>query len=396
MTSPQEEKKSRAPLKASERVEALRKYIGAAVPLHAPWNEYASVDAFRHFAYGLGDDNPLHCDPAYGATTRWRGVIAPPTFVTTMGVPDPSRMKREVKGTLAGLMGAYTGDEWEWFRPVVPGDRLTSDATLYSVEEKPSQFAGTAVIVKRLYTYVNQRGELVATWTMQTTHLEAHAARERKKYAPIVRPVYTPEQLKEIEVVYDAEKRRGGEPRYWEDVHVGEQLPPIVRGPLLVTDMIAFLAGFGGHNVQAHRLRLAHQRRNPRHFSLNDFGVPDTTERNHWDDVWAQRTGNPYAFDFGWQRIGWICTLAQNWMGDDAWLWKLTNQYRLFNYMGDTTWITGMVVGKSEMDGHRVVEMDLWCKNQRDAITAPAHATVILPSRAAGLPTLPESPRNVP
>ncbi len=392
MTSPQQNRPHN-PAKASERVESLRKHIGESVPLHAPWNEYASVDAFRHFAHGFGDDNPLHCDSAYGAATRWRSVIAPPTFISTMGVPDPSRMTREMKGTLAGLMGAYTGDEWEWFRPVFPGDRLTSDAVLHSVEEKPSQFAGTAVIVKRLYTYVNKGGEIAATWTMQSTHMETRVARERKKYAPIVRPVYTPEQLKEIEAIYDAEKRRGGEPRYWEDVQVGEQLTPIVRGPLLVTDMIAFLAGFGGHNVQAHRLRLMHQRRNPRRFSLNEFGVPDIADRNHWDDAWAQKTGNPYAFDFGWQRIGWICTLVQNWMGDDAWLWKLTDQYRLFNYIGDTTWVAGMVVNKSETGGRHVVEMDLWCKNQRGAITAPAHATVILPSRAAGLPPLPEPPR---
>ncbi|MDO8614597.1 MAG: MaoC family dehydratase N-terminal domain-containing protein [Dehalococcoidia bacterium] len=395
MTSPQQNRPHN-PAKASERVEALRQHIGARVPLHAPWNEYASVDAFRHFAHGVGDDNPLHCDPTYGAKTRWSSVIAPPTFVATMGVPEPAHVPREMKGTLAGLLGAYTGDEWEWFRPVCPGDRLTSGATLHSVEEKPSQFAGTAVIVKRRYVYVNQRDEPVATWTMQSTHLEAHAARERKKYAPIVRPVYTPEQLKEIEAAYDAEKRRGGEPRYWEDVQVGEQLTPIVRGPLLVTDMIAFLAGFGGHNVQAHRLRLAHQRRNPRRFAPNEFGVPDITDRNHWDDVWAQRTGNPYAFDFGWQRIGWICTQVQNWMGDDAWLWKLTDQYRLFNYIGDTTWVEGMVVGKSEVEGRRVVELDVWCKNQRGAITAPAHATVILPSREAGLPPLPEPPRKAP
>src|SRR5207253_10600256 len=39
------------------------------------------VDAFRHVAIAYGDDNPLWCDPAYAAGTRWGGVIAPPPLV---------------------------------------------------------------------------------------------------------------------------------------------------------------------------------------------------------------------------------------------------------------------------------------------------------------------------
>jgi acyl dehydratase len=35
---------------------------------------------WRHigvFAHGCGNDNPLHCDQAYAARTRWGSVIAP-------------------------------------------------------------------------------------------------------------------------------------------------------------------------------------------------------------------------------------------------------------------------------------------------------------------------------
>lgn len=35
------------------------------------WNHEASRDSIRHYAWGIGDDNPLYCDPDYAAGTRW-------------------------------------------------------------------------------------------------------------------------------------------------------------------------------------------------------------------------------------------------------------------------------------------------------------------------------------
>lgn len=45
-----------------------------------PYNRTASADAIRRWALGIGDDNPLYCDPAYAAASRWRTPIAPPGF----------------------------------------------------------------------------------------------------------------------------------------------------------------------------------------------------------------------------------------------------------------------------------------------------------------------------
>ena len=49
----------------------LRKLIG--VPIEdslEPWCYEASRDNIRHWAHGIGDDNPLWCDPAYAANDR--------------------------------------------------------------------------------------------------------------------------------------------------------------------------------------------------------------------------------------------------------------------------------------------------------------------------------------
>src|SRR5207237_3702979 len=69
-----------------ERFERSRQRLGIPQPSRNPPHNYeVTWDGVRHFAYGYGDDNPLYCDPAYAGETRWEGLIAPPTFLYTMG-----------------------------------------------------------------------------------------------------------------------------------------------------------------------------------------------------------------------------------------------------------------------------------------------------------------------
>jgi len=57
----------------------------------------ASPDTISHFAFGIGDDNPLWHDPDYGKTTRWRGQISPPLYATTVGLDDTPPPTPELK-----------------------------------------------------------------------------------------------------------------------------------------------------------------------------------------------------------------------------------------------------------------------------------------------------------
>ncbi len=43
-----------------------------------------------------------------------------------------------------------------------------------------------------------------------------------------------------------AETRRGAAPLYWEDVDVGDAVPPVVKGPLTITDIVAWYAATQG------------------------------------------------------------------------------------------------------------------------------------------------------
>ncbi len=75
---------------------------------------------------------------------------------------------------------------------------------------------------------------------------------------------------------------RGGKPRYWEEVAVGDLVGPVIKGPLTVTDCICFLMGFGYLFVRAHRQWHEFRRSHPSAGIKNSRGIWDVPERVHW------------------------------------------------------------------------------------------------------------------
>ena len=66
---------------------------------------------------------------------------------------------------------------------------------------------------------------------------------ERRESRKIELPhPWTEEQLDAIEEDILAESPRGATPRFWDDVQVGDELDVITKGPLGLTDFIAFIA----------------------------------------------------------------------------------------------------------------------------------------------------------
>ena len=103
-----------------ESIELMRRRIGYPNPTlrggiitKTPWNTVATADTIRHWAIGIGDDNPLFTDAEYGETTRWGGMIAPPGYETTMGYDRSKKMDPEFeKETSKVLRGFYTRNEF--------------------------------------------------------------------------------------------------------------------------------------------------------------------------------------------------------------------------------------------------------------------------------------------
>jgi hypothetical protein len=162
-----------------------------------------------------------------------------------------------------------------------------------------------------------------------------------------------------------------------------------------VTDMVVWHTGMGMglYGVKALRLAYDQRQRVPRFFKPDDLNIPDVQQRVHWDPEWAHRAGNPASYDYGRMRETWLIHLCTDWMGDDAWLWKLDCQFRKFNYVGDTHWMRGRVVRKYLAEGDRpAVDLDIWGENQRGETTTPGHATILLASREHGEVVLPQPP----
>jgi len=147
--------------------------------------------------------------------------------------------------------------------------------------------------------------------------------------------------------------------------------------------------GLSSSGIGPLALGYSQRRKMPAFYVEDNYGVPDVVQRVHWDHTRAQDLGLPTSYDYGQMRTSWLIHLVTNWMGDDAWLWKLSCQSRAFNFMGDTTICTGSVVAKRVDGPHHVVDLKLTSTNQRGEDTAPGTATVILPSRNAGPVILP-------
>lgn len=383
-----------------ESVARMRARIGVEIPKHAwqVWNTACTVDSFRHFAYGFGDDNPLFVDPEYGAKTRWRSTIAPPAYLYSTGITEKKDLTEEERrkggGALRGVHAFWSGDEIQYFRPVFPGDRMTEQRYVCDVQLKKSAFGGTSVVTRDRTVYTSSRGEIACIWDKLFVRAERQAGATRGKYAEITRAQYTEDDLRKIEADYDKEVRRGDVPRYWEDVVEGEEIPHVVHGPLIISDELAWMAGNGRWEIFPHKIGLQLRRRHPAFYSLNDWGVPEAVMRCHWEDNFARKIGNPMAYDNGIMRSSWMMHIATNWMGDDGWLCKVNDRIRQFNYFGDTTWVKGKIARKYQQDGDCLADLDIHCVDQRGRITATSLATVLLPSKTGGPVQLPRPPRG--
>lgn len=354
-----------------EEVAELRTQIGVERRLRQQFHEVASADAIRHFAHGIGDTNPLWLDPAHGAASRFETNIAPPCFLCSCGMPRSIGLK--------GVHALYTGSAWTFQRPIPVGQRVVTSTRLAELTEKVGRFAGRQFLEADEAVYRNEQGETLATMRSHCMRVERTGARSRGKYADLTTHTYNAEELAAIDAAYEAEEIRGALPRYWETVAVGDELPPIVKGPLTVTDMNGWLLGWGGMFIRPHGIGQRWRKRHPAAYTLDARGVPDVPERVHWDAEFALQSGLPAPYDYGPQRIAWLSQLVTNWMGDDGWLAELEVQVRRLNLVGDTTWCRGEVTA-SHLEGDRgVVSCAVRAVNQKGEETALGTATVELP-----------------
>jgi len=334
----------------------------------------------RAYALHMGTHNPLFTDPDYAKKTRWGGVIAPYAMLLGPHVLGPG---------LRGVQWIFAGTEWEFDRPVRSGEFLSSVGRLIEQEEKRGGAVPFWIMQKGEMIYTNGQGDRAArciTYMARTPR--AKAKQGGMGYKPRTQR-WTDAELTQLEAEMFAEEVRGSTPRYWEDVQVGEEMSPVVYGPL-TTEQIALVRGGAFTSVGPDGLRtgafiyeLQNRRRHPSDSYLDpETGMHDQPHRGHWEEYMALEVGMPGIYDLGRQRLAWLCRFVVDWIGDDAFVKREKAYLRRPNIVGDITRYRGTVINKYVENGDTMVDLELKGINQLNEATIVGTASVVLPNRA--------------
>ncbi|MCX5095906.1 MULTISPECIES: FAS1-like dehydratase domain-containing protein [Streptomyces] len=363
-----------------EMLDGMRALIGTELRTDACVNnEYATRLAILRFAEGIGDDNPLWTDAEYAAKGPFGEIVAPPSFIfACLG---------SVQVGWRGLGGFHAETDVTFHRPIHVGDKITARVYFDGFDgPDASKFAGRRIKDYLRQEYWNQNDELVARFICSRVRFERTEAQARRKSREIELPhPWTGEQLEQIEEDILAEKPRGAEPRYWEDVEVGDVMDVITKGPIGLTDEIAYISAGAAPipRLSAHGVALRRYRKHPRWaFRDPNTNALEPVYSVHYNDYAAKLQGAQLAYDVGIQRTCWQIHSLTHWAGDSGTLKAIHGQYRAHVYLSDVVRLGGRVVAKEvDEDGDSVVRLETWAANQREENVMPGTAVVALPRR---------------
>ena len=111
----------------------------------------------RQFILAIDDPNPLWQDEEHAGKSKYGGIIAPPTFIPTIGFGQFLQQIVPLVGT-----AIHGSTELECYLPVRAGDTITVTTKIANVRERRSKEMGKMVFVTFDITYENQRQEMVA------------------------------------------------------------------------------------------------------------------------------------------------------------------------------------------------------------------------------------------
>lgn len=346
------------------------------------FHRVATKELILHMAYAADYWNPLWRDESYARNTRWGGIIAPPFFqncISHGGPVYPLKMPPEA-GVAIPIFG---GEYWEFYKPIYVNDSFKVWVGSPSIEDvtKGDKMALRRFRVASNISYINQRDEVTCIFHRHIfamivptgTEMSTKETKLTKEY------VYTKEEIAAIDRAADAEEIRGADPRYWEQVNVGDELKPVVQGPLTIWDSVIEAQGFGVAVLPMREVR----RQTPERVIIDPVtNVQHKSIEIHFSDRIAQISHLSSSTLLGVTVEHLLGRLITNWMGDDGFLrrfdWLSTSEAPL----GDTVFGKGRVMRKYVGEnGDHLVDLDVWLETIRGNICDVATATVSLVSK---------------
>ena len=347
------------------------------------YNYEAARDVIRHYAWGIGDDNPLFSDPAYAGRTKWGTIIAPPTFffglwdaVVAPGLPD--------------VQWYYSGIDAEFYHPIKRNDTITASAEYVAAEPLSGKTVSNMIVQTGDVRYTDQDGRLMTKVLSHCFRVARSSAKGGLSYAPREKHVFSDDELAQIAAAQVNEYVRGAEVLYWDDVEVGSVLPSTVRGPINQLDMTTYYCGaVGTSGYKSTKLRWKYKHwantspdKLPNNYDKSYYGAKVLPSIGHQDaKVATVDLGMPGPYDNGPQRCGMLTTVATNWIGDNGFVRQLSARLKMPVIFGDCNYFKGKVAGKRVVDGTGLVDLELWGENQFGQLTIKGSAVVEVPRR---------------
>src|SRR5438034_1420306 len=138
---------------------------------------------------------------------------------------------------------------------------------------------------------------------------------------------------------------------YFEDVAVGDELPPLVKGPIAQLPISRYAGASGDFNPI------------------------------HQDDEFAKAAGMGGVFAHGMLSMGFVAQSLTDWAGAGT-VRKLAVRFAALVRLKDVVTCRGRVLAKSATGDVALVELEVWAETQQAEKVVSGRATVALPTRA--------------
>ena len=137
---------------------------------------------------------------------------------------------------------------------------------------------------------------------------------------------------------------------YFDEVNIGDELPPLVKGPIQQIQLTRYAGASGDFNPI------------------------------HQDPEFAKAAGMGDVFAHGMLSMGFVAQALTDWAGAGA-VRKLGVRFAGLVRLKDIVTCKGRVLGKSSKDGLHLCEVEIWAENQRGEKVVTGKATVALAAR---------------
>jgi acyl dehydratase len=137
---------------------------------------------------------------------------------------------------------------------------------------------------------------------------------------------------------------------YVEDVQVGAELPPLVKGPIEQIQLTRYAGASGDFNPI------------------------------HQDEEFARAAGMSGVFAHGMLTMGFVGQALTDWAGAGS-VRKLGVRFTGLVRLKDVVTCKGRVIAKSSKDDTHLVDVEVWAENQRGEKVVSGKATVAVPAR---------------